>query len=140
MRQKDSFIHELHEQSNRAINGANFDHMLKVLAEIARAGTRFDTGHDSDWANHQAAESLTLDRFWIRECKRMLAEARAEARGWDARTKAEKANKAHTLALLAQRQAIVRMAEAQMRLHGHSGTATNVERWERIASDAARRA
>ncbi len=126
------FIEELHEQPNgRPTRDENFGHMLKTLAEIARAGTRFDTGHDSDWANHQHASSLTLFRWWIRECKGMLAEARAEVRGRDAHTKADKAIVRHTLALLDQRQAIVKMAETQIRLHGHSGTDTNVERWER---------
>jgi hypothetical protein len=126
------FIEELHQQPNRAINGEDFGHMLKTLAGIARAGTRFDTGHDSDWANHQHASSLTVFRFWIRECKRILTLARAEVRGRDAHTKADRAIVTHTLALLDQRQAIVKLAETQVRLHGHSGTNTNVERWERI--------
>jgi len=116
---------------------ATLEIMLKDLANIARVGTRFDTGHDSDWANDHTAEDCQHIRRRIKTCKKALKEARAKVLNWhDGRTrlgKAEKARKAHTLALLEQRIAIVKMAEAQIRLHGHSGTDTNVERWTRAA-------
>ena len=125
-------IENLDRQSNRNTNGHTLEDMLRSLAQVARAGTNFDTGADADWANDVTADDLKWDRFFVRESKLILKDASAEIRNWEANTKLEKANKAHTLALLGQRQAIVKMAEAQLRLHGHSGTATNVERWERI--------
>ena len=125
-------IDGIDRQSNRNTNGHSLEEMLRSLARVARAGTHFDTGGDADWANDVTADELKWHRFFIRESKLILKEASAEIKSWQADTKLVKANKAHSLALLGQRQAIVKMAEAQLRLHGHSGRQTNAERWESI--------
>ena len=108
---------------------ATLEHMLKDLAGIARVGTFFNDGRDHDWANDHTAEDCQHIRRRINTCTRVLKEARAEVTGGKPFRKAARAERMHTLALLEQRSAIVKMAEAQIRLNGHSGNDTNVERW-----------